>query len=123
MAAANQLWRRGAAFPLLKIDLDASTGPLSYLDYAARARVESVSRQFLQETRSPPLWKAFVTNAGSIPVCHRRAVSFIEGTQCLFLLALDQRGNYCHSQELPAVGKPWHGRVRVAARGGGHQRR
>ena len=52
---------RGGAFPLITIDLDASAGPLSFLDYADRARTEAVSRQFLAETRAPPLWEAFVT--------------------------------------------------------------
>lgn len=51
---------RGGAFPLITIDLDASAGPLSFLDYADRARTEAVSRQFLAETRAPPLWEAFV---------------------------------------------------------------
>ena len=52
----------GRAFPHLKIELDASVGPLSFLGYRDRARTEAVSRQFLAETRAPPLWEEFVVD-------------------------------------------------------------
>ena len=51
---------RGGAFPLITIDLDASVGPLSFLNLEDRARTEAVSHQFREETRSPLFWEEFV---------------------------------------------------------------
>ena len=49
----------GGAFPLLPINLDASAGPLSFLNLTDRTRAEAASRGFLQATRAPPLWREF----------------------------------------------------------------